>query len=58
MTLGALADNDCVLLREPVIGARAGGEAPADVGDRLAEFRELLELMAVFIAPRAEVEIE
>ena len=57
MTFGALADNDCVRLLEPVVGARAGGEAPADPGDRF-ELRELLELIAVFMAPRTEVEME
>lgn len=48
MTLGALADRDCVRLRPP---PAPDGGGDIGVGDRAAEFRELLELIAVLIVP-------
>lgn len=49
MTLGALADSDCVRRLAPP--APDGGGEIIGVGDK-PEFRELLELIAVLMVPR------
>lgn len=51
VTFGALADRDWVRRRFP-----CATKEPS-VGDRVEEFKELDDDMAVFIAPRAEDEM-
>jgi len=50
ITLGAFADRDWVRRRFPCV-------TPPRVGDRLPEFRELEEDMAVFNVPTADEEM-